>query len=61
MFGLDSMHDGVSGLKGGYEGVAAEIIPTLVLVALIHRCFFSALKDVVVELGVVADYFKSVS
>ena len=50
MFGSDSMQDGVSGLKGGCEGVAAEMIPTLVLVALLHCCFFSASKDGVVDL-----------
>ena len=61
MFGSDSMQDRVSGLKGGCEGVTAEIIPTLVLVALLHFCFFSASKDGVVEPGVVAGYFKSVS
>ena len=61
MFGSDSMQDRVSGLNGGCEGVAAEMIPTLVLVALLHRCFFSTSKDGVVELGVVAGYFKSVS
>ena len=61
MIGSDSMQDEVSGLKGRCEGVAAEMIPTLVLVALIHRCFFSASKDGVVELGVVAGYFKSFS
>ena len=55
------MQDGVSGLKGGCEGVAAEIIPTLVLVNLLRHCFFSALKDGVVELGVVAGCLKSVS
>ena len=53
------MQDRVSILKGECEGVAAEIIPTLVLVALLHHCFFSTYKDGVVELGVVAGYFKS--
>ena len=61
MFGSDSMQDGFSGLKGGCEGVAAEMIPTLVLVALLYCCFFSTSKDGVVELGLVAGYFKSVS
>ena len=61
MFGSDSMQDGVSDHKGECEGVAAEMIPTLVLVALLHRCFFSASKDGVVELGVVAGCLKSVS
>ena len=61
MFGSDSMQDGVSGLKGGCEGVAAEMIPTLVLIAFLHHCFFSASKDIVVELGVVAGLLKSVS
>ena len=61
MFGSDSMQDVVSGLKGGCEGVAFEMIPTLVLVALLHCCFFYTSKDGVVELGVVAGYFKSVS
>ena len=55
------MQDGVSVIKGGCEGVAAEMISTLVLVALLHHCFFSACQDGVVELGVVADYLKSVS
>ena len=54
------MQDRVSGLKSGYEGVAAEMIPTLVLVALLHCCFLSTSKDGVVELGVVADCLKSV-
>ena len=61
MFGSDSMQDGFSGLKGGCEGVAAEMIPTLVLVDLLHCCFFYASKDGVVELSVVSGYFKSVS
>ena len=61
MFGSDSMQDRVSGLKGGCEGVAAEMIPTLVLVALLRRCFFSALKDGVVELSVVSGCLKSFS
>ena len=61
MFGSGSMQDRVSGLKGGCEDVAAEMIPTLVLVALLHCCFFSTSKDGVVELGVVAGYIKSVS
>ena len=60
MFGLDNMQDGVSGLNGGCEGVAAEMIPTLVFVALLRRCFFSALKNSVVELGVVAGCLKSI-
>ena len=55
------MQDGVSGLKGGSEGAAAEMIPTLVLVALLRCCFFSASKDGIVELGVVAGWLKSVS
>ena len=44
------MQEGVSGLRGRYEGVAAEMIPNLVLVALLHFCFFYALKDGVVDL-----------
>ena len=55
------MQGGVSGLKGGCEGVLAKMIPTLVLVALLHRCFFSASKDGVVELGVVSGCLKLVS
>ena len=55
------MQDRVSGLKGGCEGVAAEMIPTLVLVALLHHCLFYDSKDGVVELGVVAGCLKSVS
>ena len=61
MFGSDRMQDGVSGLKGGCEVVAAEMIPTLVLVALLRSCFFSASKDGVVEIGVVAGCLKAVS
>ena len=61
MFGSDSMQEGVSGLKSGCEGVTAEMIPTLVLIYLLRRCFFSASKDGVVELGVVAGCLKSVS
>ena len=61
MFVSDSMQDGVSGLKGGCEGVAAEIIPTLVLVALLRCCFFPVLKVGVVEISVVAGCLKSVS
>ena len=36
------------------------MIPTLVLVALLHHCFFSASKDGVVEIGVVASCLKAV-
>ena len=61
MLGSDGMQDGFSGLKGGCEGVAAEMIPTLVRIALLRCCFLSTSKDGVVELGVVAGYFKSVS
>ena len=52
------MQDGVSGPKGGCEGVAAEMITTLILVALLHRCFLSASKDGVVEISVVAGCLK---
>ena len=55
------MQDLVSGLKGRCEGVAAEMIPTLVLTVLHHRCFFSTAKDGIIELGVIARYFKAVS
>ena len=61
MFGSDSMQDGVSGLKCECEGIADEMIPTLVLVALLHCCFLSSSKDGIVELGVVAGCLKSVS
>ena len=50
----------MSGLKGGCEGVAAEMIPTLVLTVLLHCCFFSTAKDGAIELGVVASCFKAV-
>ena len=55
------MQDWVSGLKGGCEVVVAEMIPTPVLVALLRRCFFSALKYGVVEIGIVAGCLKAVS
>ena len=59
--GSDIMQDWVSGLKGGYEGVAVEMIPTLVLTILHHLCFFSTAKDGIIELGVIACCFKAVS
>ena len=43
------------------EGVADEMIPTLVLLALLCCCFFSTSEDGVIELGVVASCFKVVS